>query len=39
MDLREINWRYRVDSFGSGYGLVARSFEYGDGPAGSGATE
>jgi hypothetical protein len=41
VDLRETGWGggCRVDPVGSGLGPVAGCCEYGDGPAGSGATE
>jgi hypothetical protein len=39
MDLKEISWGYRVEPFGSGLAPVAGSCEYGDEPAGSGATD
>jgi hypothetical protein len=39
MDLKEIGWGCRVDPVGSGQGPVAGCCEYGDEPAGSGATE
>jgi hypothetical protein len=39
MDLREIGWGGGLDSTGSGQGPVARWFECGDEPSGSGCTE
>jgi hypothetical protein len=39
MDLWEIGWECGVDSFGSGWGPLAGSCEYGDEPSVSGATE
>jgi hypothetical protein len=40
MDVREIGLgECRLDPVGSGYGPVSDSYEYGDEPSGSGATE
>jgi hypothetical protein len=39
MDLSEMGWECKVNPFGSGWGPVAGSSEYGDEPSGSVATE